>query len=504
MSKHRYQIRPAWLVPVFCVLLSSSAVLARDGGRDASRDNPAGRVADQGARASDNSRRSEIRVQEERAKIEARAAQDRAKAETRSPAERAKIEARLAEDQAKLNQDAAENALKREEEARKDAADLAEDQAKAAENAAEQSNSSSGHGSGGEAGANSSMKMLASSENPEFDRQGFPARRGEIVALDLTREALAQAKARGFKLVTETSLRSLGTIITRMRVPSGMTAEGALNVMRAIDKTGSFDFAHYYGLNIGVSGGQEATAQSSLPRQPGSLKIGMIDTAITAHPALSGTTIQSRDFSAGTGTAPTQHGTAIASILASEGSSHIRAANVFKNSGGQAFTSSDAIVRALEWLVDDGVPVINISLAGPRNAILDTLIQRAAAKGFVIVAAAGNGGPNAPPAYPAAVPGVVAVTAVDSANQIYRYANQGNYIGVAARGVHVPAAAPDGKIAGFTGTSFATPHVAVVIARCIQQQRKNKPNMCVFAMHLAAKDLGTPGRDPVYGFGLVN
>ena len=67
----------------------------------------------------------------------------------------------------------------------------------------------------------------------------------------------------------------------------------------------------------------------------------------------------------------------------------------------------------------------------------------------MIVAAAGNGGPTAPPAYPAALRPVVAVTAVDSKDHIYRYANQGRYIMVAAPGVDEPAADARGGISLF-------------------------------------------------------
>jgi hypothetical protein len=84
--------------------------------------------------------------------------------------------------------------------------------------------------------------------------------------------------------------------------------------------------------------------------------------------------------------------------------------------------------------------VINMSLAGPRNAILDRLIRDAVASGRTIVAAAGNGGPTAPPAYPAAVPGVIAVTAVDKNRQVYRLAQRGRHIAVSAYGVDVLAA----------------------------------------------------------------
>ena len=476
-------------------LLAVSGLEAREGAREDTAD----RAADKAAQAAERAARDEIKIQEERIRIDARLVEDMAKAEARSPEEVAKVQARAAEEVAKLEADAAEEAARREADAAKEAADLAERAAKDAEDAQEED-----HSHGSDEGSSSTMQTLAESEEPEFDAKGFPVRRGEIVALDLSAAALDAARTKGFVLVSEIRLQALGGAIFRFRVPAGMTAPEALGVMRSLDANGSFDLSHYYGLNVGVAGSQGAAVARVMPRKRGALKIGMIDTAVTNNAALGRTTMDARNFTTGAGTGPTSHGTAIASLLASEGTSRIVAANVFRSSGsGQPYTSADAIVRALEWMVEKDVRVINVSLAGPRNLVLDRLISRAIANGTVIVAAAGNGGPAAPPAYPAAVPGVVAVTAVDSARHIYRYANQGSYIRVAALGVDVAAASPRGTIVAATGTSFATPHVAATLARCLQAEQRQSRQACIRAMEHGATDLGAPGKDPVYGFGLI-
>jgi subtilisin family serine protease len=324
------------------------------------------------------------------------------------------------------------------------------------------------------------------------------------VALDLPATSRDRANALGFRVVDQTALRSLDSTMTRLAVPPGMTAVDALDTLRAIDSKTHFDSAHYYGLLVGVAGTADGPAPQMSPRKQGSLRVGMIDTAVASHIALRGTAIEARDFTSGPGAVIADHGTAVASILAQEGSTRIVAANIFKGGDGRPFTSPDAIVRALEWMVSRDVGVINISLAGPRNDILDTLIARVVAKGHFVVAAAGNGGPAAPPAYPAAVPRVVAVTAVDKANRVYRYANQGDYIAFSATGVAVPAAAAHDSIAAFSGTSFASPHVAAELARCLQQARKRDGTRCLVAMQLAARDVGAPGRDPVYGYGVLD
>jgi subtilisin family serine protease len=229
----------------------------------------------------------------------------------------------------------------------------------------------------------------------------------------------------------------------------------------------------------------------------------MIDTAIMANKFVNSVRLETRDLGVGNGTAPLTHGTAVASILVNEGAAKIVSANVFRGSGEKIFTSADAITGALEWMVEKKVSIINISLVGPRNLVLDHLIRRVIANGHTIVAAAGNGGPSAPPAYPAAVPDVVAVTAVDANGRIYRYANRGAYISVAAFGVGVLAATPNGETASVSGTSFATPHSAAYLARCIGNAAQKVRTQCIRAMEKEAKDLGPPGRDTTYGFGFI-
>jgi subtilisin family serine protease len=231
------------------------------------------------------------------------------------------------------------------------------------------------------------------------------------------------------------------------------------------------------------------------------LTIGMIDTSVARHPSLSG--IEIVQWPAGDlASAPMEHGTAVASILAKEGGNRIYAANIFRGPSSRPFTSADVIAQALEWMIEHNVPIVNMSLAGPRNAILDRLVRDAVAQGHQVVAAAGNGGPTAPPAYPAAVPGVIAVTAVDKNLRIYRYANHGRYISVAAKGVAVVAARSAGGFAEFNGTSFATPHVTAWMARC--RAGGTSALACGERMRQVARDLGTRGFDEVYGHGFID
>ena len=90
----------------------------------------------------------------------------------------------------------------------------------------------------------------------------------------------------------------------------------------------------------------------------------------------------------------------------------------------------------------------------------------------MLIAAAGNAGPNSPPLYPAADRNVIAVTATDMEDRLYTGANRGNHIAVAAPGVDVLVPAPGGNYQFTTGTSVAAAHVSGVVALLIERNPK--------------------------------
>jgi subtilisin family serine protease len=122
----------------------------------------------------------------------------------------------------------------------------------------------------------------------------------------------------------------------------------------------------------------------------------------------------------------------------------------------------------------------------------------------VVVAAAGNGGADAPPAYPAAYDDVLAVTATDSADSLYAQANQGTYIDIAAPGVDVLSPSLDSAYSMTSGTSFAAAHVSGVVALMLSRNPGMKPADIRRALKAGAADLGKPGIDAEFGAGLVD
>lgn len=451
------------------------------------------------AREAERSEERTARLSEERARIEARAVREPEKVTE----ELARLEADTAEEERKAGEEADKIAEDFEEESANEAEEEIEEQAEEAEEAEEEAAELAERGDDGgySAGSSRMIRDLGESEGAEHDEHGFAVRRGELVGIDLPAATIDAARAQGFRVIERHRLESLEREVIRISAPEGMTALEARNAIRAIDPVAVVDYVHYYGLNLTAGEhGKRIRGPAPERRDTGPLAVAVIDTAIASHPGLANARVLPWQDGVQPG-APTAHGTAVASLIAGEGRATIYSANIFRGSASRPFTSADVIAEALEWALAQNVQTINMSLAGPRNAILDRLIRDALARGRSVVAAAGNGGPTAPPAYPAAVPGVVAVTAVDKDNRVYRYANRGRYITVAAQGVDVIAAHAPGGFARFSGTSFATPHVAGWLARC-RAGGQSAP-ACTERLQRTARDLGEAGHDEVYGFGVI-
>lgn len=263
-----------------------------------------------------------------------------------------------------------------------------------------------------------------------------------------------------------------------------------------------------------VAGLRRATRLSSTCRQPSS--IGIIDTEVErSHPALRSSAISVARFlpTAGATPAADGHGTAIAALLVGDPASRfpgmaptsrLYAANAF-SLGPEDDVRANAfnLAEALDWLVKSRPAVINLSLAGPPNLLLQTALARTADRGIVVVAAAGNGGPAAPPAYPAAYDRVIAVTAVDDQQRPYVWANQGDYVQFAAPGVELWTAGTGGSGERRTGTSFAAALFAGFVAGAAPPRVKRPEEVAAWARGHAV-DLGPQGWDPVYGWGVIH
>jgi subtilisin family serine protease len=134
-----------------------------------------------------------------------------------------------------------------------------------------------------------------------------------------------------------------------------------------------------------------------------------------------------------------------------------------------------------------------MSFAGPKDELIERAIAASAAKGIVLVAAAGNAGAKSPPLYPAANANVIAVSATAS--------NRGGYIAVAAPGVDIFLPAPDQKYRMASGTSFSAAYVSGVAALMLERNPALKRDELRATLMKTARDLGSPGRDDLFGAG---
>ena len=344
----------------------------------------------------------------------------------------------------------------------------------------------------------------------DFDPHGDLIVRNELVGIGATTQGLAVAQAAGFVIARQSELEGLDANVVVLMAPQGLSARKALKQLRELDPDASYDFNHLY-----FKGGTDAAA-ASVPAPPSggdgqqtlARRVGLIDGGVEpGHAALRSLTLHTHGCN-GT-VVPSSHGTAIASRLVvgfSDAMSTMISVDLYvadvycdAPTGG----STDAVVQALAWLMQQDVPVINVSLVGPPNVLLQRAIQMALARGHLIVAAVGNDGPSAPPLYPAAYPGVVAVTAVDRADKVLIEAGRGQFIAFAAPGADIDAASLPSGYSPVRGTSFAAPIVASRLALRLERPDRAAAERAVSELVTAAVDLGRPGRDSVYGNGCV-
>ncbi|MBV8751639.1 MAG: S8 family serine peptidase, partial [Hyphomicrobiales bacterium] len=239
--------------------------------------------------------------------------------------------------------------------------------------------------------------------------------------------------------------------------------------------------------------------------------VAMIDSEVDQrHPDLAGA-IADRLEPIGQEFKPQPHGTGMAGAMASHRrligvapNARILAVNAFGTDTDSAYGTTEQILKGIDWAIAKGAKVINMSFAGPRDPLVQLALKKAYEKGIVLVAAAGNAGPNSEPLFPAADPDVIAVTATDVNDALLPQANRGTHISVAAPGVDVLVPAPNAQYQLTTGTSVAAAEVSGVIALMLERKPDADPDAIRRALQSTAKDLGTRGRDDDFGWGLVD
>jgi subtilisin family serine protease len=342
----------------------------------------------------------------------------------------------------------------------------------------------------------------------------------ELVAV-LAADDLTAAEELGFEVIADEEVELTGERLARLRVPEGLALAEARRRLTEARPAVATDLNHYYRPeNEPACPGGQCLARS-LIEWPAAQelaavapRIGLVDTGINLeHEALKGQKIDLTVLS-GEARDPSSkiHGTAIAALLVGARDSRapgllpdaeLVAVDAFHSQGKDDRTDVYDLVRAMNIVVGKDVDVLNLSLTGPDNAVLKRAVAAIAARDIMMVAAAGNKGPNADPLYPAAYPNVTVATAVDRRLRPYRRAGRGEHIDFAAPGVGVWTAASISGARTKTGTSFAAPFITAAIAYIRAQSPQMTREEVKQALAATVDDLGDPGRDPVFGWGLL-
>ena len=363
----------------------------------------------------------------------------------------------------------------------------------------------------------------------DADPNGEPVVRNEVLGLAPTDAALDQARSLGFVVDREQTIAGMNIRVVVLRAPGAMTTKKALRTLREADPGGSYDYNHIYS-GGGATGGsasegrapsrggaqipgiaaQDARVSAPPAAAPDQsrVRIGLLDSGVDlTHPVFRDSVVHA--WGCDNRAVPAAHGTAVASLLIGRSDifhgvhpdAELYAADVYcgRPTGGAV----DTLVAAFGWMVQEKVAVINVSLVGPKNAMLERVIGDLITGGYVIVAAVGNDGPAAPPLYPASYQHVVGVTAVDAHRHVLIEAARGPQVMFAAPGADLAAAGSDHTYAAVRGTSFAAPFVAALLAARLAAPNSADAAAAIEQLAKTAIDLGPPGRDLTYGFGLV-
>ena len=302
----------------------------------------------------------------------------------------------------------------------------------------------------------------------------------------------------------------LGTSVVRYGIPDGRSVGTVLAQLQQNGAVSDAGANHIYTLNQAAPDDFtfKQIAFDASEADGSNVRIAVIDTARDkTHPALTNIAAEEFDALPDVPVEDATHGTSIVGLIAGQGAfrgfapgAQILHARAFEKGKSNA----DAILASLDWAASQGAQIVNMSFEGPRNRLMELYCNAAAKRGILLVAAAGNHGPKAPPAFPAAYASVIAVTATDADNKRMEQANIGAYVRISAPGVGIMAPIPGGGFDLVTGTSFA----AALYTGAVASMMRKSPDIPVAQIEkridMSARDLGPKGRDAEFGFGLMD
>lgn len=206
------------------------------------------------------------------------------------------------------------------------------------------------------------------------------------------------------------------------------------------------------------------------------------------------------------------HGTHVSGIIAAKTNNKDGIAGMtwksklmpIKAIGADGSGSAVDIAQGIYWATDNGADVINLSVGNyTSSAALKEACRYAYENNVVLVAASGNDASDQP-SYPAAYEEVLSVAAVDHLKERADFSNFGDYVDVAAPGVDIPSTYIYSDYASLSGTSMACPHVAALAALVRSVHHDMKAHDVMEVIRKSALDLGPPGHDQLYGYGMID
>ena len=325
------------------------------------------------------------------------------------------------------------------------------------------------------------------------------------------RHGLTRLQSRNFPLVAATF--GLFRIADRRSVETVSRELGADASVRSVQPNFRYLLQDQKAALTEGDPAQYAVAKLRLPEahtlaHGANVTVAVIDSGIDVkHPELANAVVDSFD-ALGSKEGPHVHGTGIAGaivaharLMGSAPAARILAIRAFGMASNGAESNSFVVLKGLDYAAAHGAQIVNMSFAGPKDALIERGIAAAAARGIVMVAASGNAGPKSPPLYPAANANVIAVSATDAKDRLFAASNRGGYIAVAAPGVDIFLPAPDEKYQMTSGTSFSAAYVSGIVALMLERNPALKPDEVRAILMKTARDLGAPGRDDLFGAG---
>lgn len=332
----------------------------------------------------------------------------------------------------------------------------------------------------------------------ELDRNGALAIRGEVLVAGVDAAALARFEAAGFSVVQKEELPALGLTLATVAT-AGRPSAQALAQLRKLAPQADFGLNHVLfesgaaSAAVAPAGTETSFDAAATPR------VGMIDTGVGPQvDRRPQSRLIRRSFVPGAAP-PRDHGTAVATLLMRQpGPIAVYAADIFGANGIGG--TAGLLLRALDWLAGQEVPVITVSMVGPPDPITALAVKRLVDRGFLIVAPVGNDGPAARPLYPASYDGVIAVSAAGNDGALLPEASRVRRVDFVGPGI-ASLVGSDGSSITVRGTSFAAPVVARRLAQYLPSPSPAAARRAV--QTLARQAVPPPRHDGRYGHGLI-